>query len=495
MALEIKQSLKLTQQLIMTPQLQQAIKLLQLSRLELLTAINQELETNPILEESLTEEEPEPESWEGASEEPTVEIPAGDSSPSEVTVESRVSEDFDWESYLEDKIPPAARQEREDRDIPTVENLASLGPSLKSHLLWQLQMAPLTDEEKFTGVLIIGNIDEDGYLQTSTEEIAKELDVATLEVEQVLKKIQEFEPVGVGARTLQECLLIQVEVKRLTNLLVRPIIEHHLKNLENRNYAAIAKDFKVSLEEVAQAVESISQLEPKPGRSFDSLETRYINPDIYVYKMGDDYEVSLNEDGLPKLRINSYYREALSGNSDVSEETKNYIQNRLKSAIWFIKSIHQRQKTIYRVSKSIVYFQKDFLDDGIAQLKPLTLRQVAEDVQMHESTISRVTTNKYMYTPQGVFELKFFFNSGISRTQGDQVASESVKDRIKQLVLSEDTENPYSDQDIVNLLKKANIVIARRTVAKYREMLGLLSSSKRKRVIAPKKKLAREQFS
>ncbi len=220
------------------------------------------------------------------------------------------------------------------------------------------------------------------------------------------------------------------------------------------------------------------------------METRYVNPDIYIYKMGDDYEVSLNEDGLPKLRINSYYRDALSGNADVSEDTKNYIQNRLKSAIWFIKSIHQRQKTIYRVSKSIVNFQKDFLDNGIAQLKPLTLRQVAEDVQMHESTVSRVTTNKYMHTPQGVFELKFFFNSGISRTQGDQVASESVKDKIKQLVLSEDAQNPYSDQDIVNLLKQANIVIARRTVAKYREMLGLLSSSKRKRVITPKKKLA-----
>ncbi len=220
------------------------------------------------------------------------------------------------------------------------------------------------------------------------------------------------------------------------------------------------------------------------------MEIRYVNPDIYVYKMGDDYEISLNEDGLPKLRINSYYRDALSGNAEVSEDTKNYIQNRLKSAIWFIKSIHQRQKTIYRVAKSIVNFQQDFLDNGIAQLKPLTLRQVAEDVQMHESTVSRVTTNKYMYTPQGVFELKFFFNSGISRTQGDQVASESVKDKIKQLVLSEDSENPYSDQDIVNLLKKANIVIARRTVAKYREMLGLLSSSKRKRAISPKKKIA-----
>ncbi len=488
MALEIKQCLKLTQQLIMTPQLQQAIKLLQLSRLELLTAINQELETNPVLEESL--EEQDPESWEGAAEGLSEEIPAVETSPSEVTVESKVGDDFDWESYLEDKAPPSIRQEREDRDLPTIENISPHGPSLKSHLLWQLQMASLTDEEKFIGVMIIGNIDEDGYLQTSVLELAQELKITEEEVEQALRKIQEFEPVGVGARNLQECLLIQVNIKNPDSAIVRPIIEHHLKNLENRNYTAIAKDLKVSLDEVAQAVEAISQLEPKPGRSFDSLETRYVSPDIFVYKMGDDYEISLNEDGLPKLRINSYYRDALSGNIPVSEDTKSYIQNRLKSAIWFIKSIHQRQKTIYRVAKSIVTFQKDFLDNGIAQLKPLTLRQVAEDVEMHESTISRVTTNKYMYTPQGVFELKFFFNSGISCTQGDQVASESVKDKIKQLVLSENTENPYSDQDIVNLLKQANIVIARRTVAKYREMLGLLSSSKRKRVLAPKKKMA-----
>ena len=488
MALEIKQSLKLTQQLIMTPQLQQAIKLLQLSRLELLTAINQELETNPILEETL--EDGDAESWEGASEEPTEEIPPLEKSPSEVTVESKVGEDFDWESYLEDKIPPSIRQEKENREFPTIENISSLGPSLKSHLLWQLQMAPMTDDEKLIGFLIIGNIDDDGYLQTSVEELAKELQLPDIEIEQVINKIQEFEPVGVGARSLQECLLIQVEVNRLENPLLRPIIKNHLKNLENRNYALIAKELKVNFEEVTQAVEIISNLEPKPGRSFDSLEVRYVNPDIYVYKMGDDYEISLNEDGLPKLRINSYYRDALSGNAEVSEDTKNYIQNRLKSAIWFIKSIHQRQKTIYRVAKSIISFQQDFLDNGIAQLKPLTLRQVAEDVQMHESTVSRVTTNKYMYTPQGVFELKFFFNSGISRTHGDQVASESVKDKIKQLVMSEDSENPYSDQDIVNLLKKANIVIARRTVAKYREMLGLLSSSKRKRAINPKRKIA-----
>ncbi len=489
MALEIKQSLRLTQQLIMTPQLQQAIKLLQLSRLELLAAINQELETNPVLEETLSDDDQEPESWDTAAEDHPPELTLTDGQPNEVTVESQVGEDFDWDSYLEDKVPPSHRQEQEQRESFSLENLTSEVPSLKTHLLWQLQMATLTDTEKYIGALIIGNIDEDGYLQASLPELAAELHRPEAQIEQVLKKIQEFEPMGVGARTLEECLLIQIELGHLDNPLLRPIATNYLKHLENRNYGAIAKELKVSIDEVAQAAKLISQLDPKPGRSFDKLETCYVSPDIFVYKMGDEYEVTLNEDGLPRLRINAYYRNALSGQTKISEETKNYIQGRLKSAVWFIKSIHQRQKTIYRVAKSIVNFQKDFLDHGIAHLKPLTLRQVAEDVQMHESTVSRVTSNKYMYTPQGVFELKFFFNSGINAIQGDQVASESVKDKIRQLVLAEDAQNPLSDQEIVNLLKKANISIARRTVAKYREMLGLLSSSKRRRLSSAKKKL------
>ncbi|MGQ9920705.1 MAG: RNA polymerase factor sigma-54 [Desulfobacca sp.] len=485
MALEIKQSLRLTQQLIMTPQLQQAIKLLQLSRLELLTAINQELETNPVLEETLNDDEQE--SWEAAADETPEELTLADGPPSEVTVEARVGDDFDWDSYLEDKTTPLPRQEREQRESSSLENLSAAKPSLKAHLLWQLQMATLSDTEKFIGALIIGNIDEEGYLQASLTELAAELHRPEAQIEQVLKKIQEFEPLGVGARNLAECLLIQIEHRHLDNPLLRPLVTDYLKYLENRNYGAIARELKVSIDEVARAAHLISQLDPKPGRSFDNLEPCYISPDIFVYKMGDDYEVSLNEDGLPKLRINAYYRDALSGQNQISEETKHYIQGRLKSAVWFIKSIHQRQKTIYRVAKSIVNFQRDFLDHGIAHLKPLTLRQVAEDVQMHESTVSRVTTNKYMDTPQGVFELKFFFNSGINAVQGEQVASESVKDKIRQLVLSEDALNPLSDQEIVNLLKKANINIARRTVAKYREMLGLLSSSKRRRLAGTKK--------
>lgn len=491
MTLEIKQTLKLTQQLVMTPQLQLAIKLLQLSRLELLTAINQELETNPVLEEALGDEEPELSAWHEEEEAEVVSSPEEREAPLELGAEINWREEFDWEAYLEDKAPPPVRQEREEVETPNYENLMAAVPNLRSQLTWQLQLADLTEREKLIGTLIIGNLDEDGYLQASCEELAAELQISPGEVEEVLKKVQELEPPGIAARDLAECLLLQVQARGITNPHVRPIIEKHLKNLENRNYNAIAKSLRISPEEVAEAVAIISQLDPKPGRCFDSLEARYISPDIYVYKMGDDYVVSLNEDGLPKLRISSYYREVLRGGSLLPEETKNYIQRRLKSAVWFIKSIHQRRNTIYRVAKSIVDYQRDFLDHGITHLKPLTLKQIADAVGLHESTVSRVTSNKYMHTPQGVFELKFFFNSGIARLEGDQVASESVKEKIRQIVLSEDPDKPYSDQDIVRLLEKQhNIVIARRTVAKYREALGLLSSSKRRRALPARPKAA-----
>ena len=259
------------------------------------------------------------------------------------------------------------------------------------------------------------------------------------------------------------------------------LVEHHLPTLGNKNYQAIARDLKVPLEKVIRASEVIMQLEPKPGRVFDSEDTDYISPDVTVEKVGNDYVIRLNEDGLPKLRVNSYYLEAMRGPEKLPDNVKSYIQKHLDNALWFIRSIHQRQKTLYKVTESIVQFQRDFLDHGLSHLKPLTLRQVAEDVQMHESTISRVTTNKYVDTPQGVFDLKFFFNSGINLSLGDQIASESVKEKIRQIVQSENPENPLSDQEIADILRREDVLIARRTVAKYRGMLGVLSSSKRKR--------------
>jgi len=297
----------------------------------------------------------------------------------------------------------------------------------------------------------------------------------------VLRVIQGFDPPGVAARDLKECLQLQLKVLGLQDPLVWAIVENHLPNLGNRNYQAIARDLKASMEKVIRAGEVIVNLEPKPGRIFDNEEADYINPDVHVDKVGNDYVIRLNEDGLPKLRVSSFYLDALRNPEHLSEGAKSYIQKHLDNALWFIRSIHQRQKTLYRVTESIIQYQREFLDRGLAYLKPLTLRRIAEDVQMHESTISRVTTNKYIHTPQGVLDMKFFFNSGINMSLGDQIASESVKEKIRQIVQSEDPATPLSDQEIMEMLHKQDVLIARRTVAKYRGMLGVLSSSKRKR--------------
>jgi RNA polymerase sigma-54 factor len=342
-------------------------------------------------------------------------------------------------------------------------------------------MAELDQEGDNIGVMIIGNLDKDGYLRSTVEEIADEMRVDPARVEQVLEIVQGFDPPGVAARDLKECLQLQLKILGIQDPLVLNIIDRHLNNLGNKNYQAIARDLKVPIGRVVEAGDLIANLEPKPGRGFDAEEPDYISPDVHVEKVENDYVIRLNDDGLPKLRVNSFYLEALRGPDKLPDSVKSYIQKHLDNALWFIRSIHQRQKTLYRVTESIVRFQRDFLDHGLSHLKPLTLRQVAEDVQMHESTISRVTTNKYVYTPQGVFNLKFFFNSAINMSLGDQIASESVKEKIRQLVAGENPENPLSDQEIADNLLGQDVIIARRTVAKYRGMLGVLPSSKRKK--------------
>jgi RNA polymerase sigma-54 factor len=482
MALEIRQNLKLTQTLIMTQKLQQAIKLLQLSRLELLGEIHQVLENNPVLEESQMEER------EDLGQEPgglslgpaagTQEIEEGGNGDESKSA----AEEWDWDGFLRDRLMPSPTfSEFEDRESPPFENLNAQKTTLKSHLTWQLRLAELDEEGEAIGALIIGNLDRDGYLRATTEEILQEMDASPGRVEEILAIIQSFDPPGVAARDLKECLLLQIRASGLEDPLVTAIIENHLPNLGNKNYQAIARDLKVPMEKVFEACEIIFRLDPKPGREFDTEDADYINPDVHVQKVGDEYIISLNEDGLPKLRVNSFYLEALRNPETLPDNVKSYIQKHLDNALWFIRSIHQRQKTLYKVTESIIRFQRDFLDQGLAHMKPLTLRQVAEDVQMHESTISRVTTNKYIHTPQGVFDLKYFFNSGINQILGDQIASESVKEKIRQLVQSENPENPLSDQEIADILRRDNVIIARRTVAKYRGMLGMLSSSKRKR--------------
>ncbi|RJR46521.1 MAG: RNA polymerase sigma-54 factor [Deltaproteobacteria bacterium] len=481
MALEIRQNLKLTQTLIMTQKLQQAIKLLQLSRLELLGEIHQVLETNPVLEESQIEDKgemgPEAESLSLSKDGEPLESEASNG-----TEAKSAAEEWDWDGYLQDRLMPTPTAgEFEEREAAPFENLNAQKTTLKSHLIWQLRMAELDEEAEAIGAMIIGNLDRNGYLRATVEEIAGEMNVTPERVGEVLAVIQSLDPPGVAARDLKECLLLQLKASGQQDPVVTAVVEHHLHNLGNKNYQAIARDLKVSMEKIFQTSEIIFKLDPKPGREFDSEDADYINPDVHVQKVGNEYIISLNEDGLPKLKVNTFYLEALRNPESLPDNVKSYIQKHLDNALWFIRSIHQRQKTLYKVTESIIRFQKDFLDQGLAHLRPLTLRQVAEDVQMHESTISRVTTNKYIHTPQGVFDLKYFFNSGINQILGDQIASESVKEKIRQLVQGENPENPLSDQEIADLLRRDNVIIARRTVAKYRGMLGVLPSSKRKR--------------
>jgi len=478
MALELRQQLKLTQQLIMTPQLQMAIKLLQLSRLELLDTIRQELEENPALEEiqdsgsdeNLTEQS---------------ETSSEDSSRTEeVVIEEKIHDDIDWSNYLgEYNTPGRISYESEDKDAPRFEAFIAPKKSLRDHLLWQLLMTKPSKEEESIASLIVGNLNKDGYLDSTVEEIALVSGSAVETVEAVLIKMQTFDPIGVCARDLKECLLIQAAHFGFENTIVSDIISNHLHDLEKKNYKGICKALKTNIEQVVSAVNVIKAFEPKPGRQFSEETPQYINPDIHVYKLEDDFVIMLNDDGMPKLRVNSFYKSTISRGKKISGEAEDYIQDKIRSAAWLIKSIHQRQKTIYKVMESILGFQRDFFEKGIAYLKPMVLRDVAQDIGMHESTISRVTTNKYAYTPQGIFELKYFFNSSIKRAQGGDIASASVQEKIRQIILNEDPKKPYSDDKISQLLKDDHqIHIARRTVAKYREMLKVLPSNKRKQI-------------
>lgn len=502
MALELKQNLKMTQTLKMTPQLQQAIKLLQLSRMELVDLVRQEMEENPVLEEgaegaqetaertssegvgteSLDEVRPPDMAMEGVeTEQPIPQNQTGELQ--EIKADSSAINEIDWENYLDQysssgTSTPAVRGTSD--EMPSIESTLTTKTSLTDHLLWQLRMSGLNDGEDRVGQMIIGNLDQNGYFsEPPLEEIANEAGVPLESAERVLRFIQLFDPVGIAARDLKECLLIQARFAEEDDRIVLGIIEKHLPNLERRNYPAIAKDLNEPLEEIYEAVKVISSFDPKPGRVYTEEEPVYITPDVYVYKLGDQYFVVPNDDGLPKLKVSNFYRNALSGNNT---QERQYVQDKLRSAQWLIRSIQQRQRTIIRVTESIVKFQRDFFDRGVGFLKPMILRDVAEDIQMHESTVSRVTTNKYVHTPQGIFELKYFFNSAISRTEGDDIASESVKNKIKEIVEAEDLRKPFSDQRLVELLQDQQIDIARRTVAKYREQLGIMSSSKRKRV-------------
>jgi RNA polymerase sigma-54 factor len=489
--LELKQQLKMSQQLVMTPQLQQAIKLLQMSRMELVETVHQELLENPVLEDVREAAEAGNGANGGGGEAPAIleqVIAADEKKQVEGSREAdKKASEIDWDRYIENHamqapMPGGVYRGGSD-ELPSLEATLSKGEDLVDHLEWQMRMSDLVEDEKKFAALVVGNLDDRGYLTVEGCEphevvprLAAEAEFDLEDAEEVLKVIQSFDPIGVAARSLSECLLVQARHFGMDELVIK-VLTDHLTDLERRNYQAIAKKLAVEIEEIYDVAQVIAELEPRPARNFIASEPQYIVPDVWVHKVGDKYFVVANDDGMPKLKISGFYRSAMKGDA----EAKEYIQNKLRSAQWLIRSIDQRRKTIERVTECIVDKQREFFERGIEFLKPMILRDVAEEVGMHESTISRVTSNKYVATPRGVFELKFFFNSAIKRDAEDDIASESVKQAIKRICDAEDDKHPYSDQKIVELLAKEKIVIARRTVAKYREMLGILSSSKRKK--------------
>ncbi len=473
----LRQTMNLSQSLVITPQLQQAIKLLQMSRMELESAVRSELEENPILEEAeqLKEEDLQ------RTKEAATEIETGSEANDQNIQDPQKQDEFEWESYIEANQKPPQSGMAGSEEIMNYENVITASQTLADHLYWQVKMNGFSEEEEKAADALIGAIDDDGYIKVPLEQIAEEEKMDLGLLEDTLTLIHEFDPPGVGARDLKECLLIQAKhLEEDTHDLVN-LINNHLKDLEKKNYEAIAKALSRDVEDVIEMCKIIYAMDPKPGRAFVSSDTHYVTPDVYVYKVGDDYVVSLNEDGLPRLKISNFYKNMLKGGKTSGDKTQDYIQEKLRSAVWLIKSIHQRQRTIYKVAESIVKHQRDFFEKGSEFLKPMVLRDIANDIGMHESTVSRVTTAKYVHTPQGIYELKYFFNSGISSSDGESLASESVKIKIKDLVAKEDPKNPLSDQKIVDLLKVEGIQIARRTVAKYRDMLKILPSSQRKK--------------
>ncbi len=474
MSMQLKTSLKLSQNLRMTPQLQQAIKMLQLSRMELEAEIRKEINENPLLEEFADTVE----------DDPSAELSSvsQEKDKAEDSQDPRSQEEADWEDYSELQYKGLSATSSIPDDV-NYDNFISKAQTLKDHLHWQASLSGFNEEETEHITILINYIDDNGYIKVPLEQIAQEEGVSLKDLEEILPFLQEFDPPGVGSRDLKECLLIQAEHFEEATTDVLYAIEHHLKDLEKKNYEEIARGMNLNIEEVIEICKIILAFDPKPGRAFQSEDTHYVTPDVYIYKVGEEYVVALNEDGIPKLKISNLYKDLVKNEGKGgNKETKEYLQDKLRSAVWLIKSIQQRQKTIYKVTESIIKHQQEFFEKGSAYIRPMILKDIANDIEMHESTVSRVTTNKYVHTPLGVFELKYFFNSGISRSDGgDSLASESVKLKIKGLVTKENPKKPLSDQKIVELLKKEGLQIARRTVAKYRDVLGILPSSQRKK--------------
>ena len=483
MAISQKLHTKLVQKLILTPSLQQAIKLLPMSTLELADLLNQEMVENPLLEEVPTEEL-QPADQQAQNEKADADKPS--------TEKSDQWDDADYEYFFGDYLDDGykSRAPSEVKELPPIENTLSSAASLSDHLIWQLslqaeneQLRDLGEKVREIGQAIIGNLDDDGYLVASVEEIAAMGEWPVSDVERVLQHVQTFDPIGVCARDLQECLWLQIKQLGLEGTPTERIVTEHLRLLQNHQVPEIARRMAMPIEDLKEHIEIIRNLDPKPGSRYNPQQSQYVIPDVYVVKVEDQYVAMLNEEGLPQLRISPTYRRLLDKNvagTPENNETRAYVKDKFRSALWLIKSVDQRQKTIQKVANSIINFQREFLDHGIEYLRPLVLRDVANDIGMHESTVSRVVNNKYMHTPQGVFELKYFFHSGISSSYGDSVSSVTIKQRIRKIIENEDPRKPLSDSKIVSILQKEGLMLARRTIAKYREELKIPTSNQRK---------------
>ncbi len=464
-------SARLSQRLILTPSLQQAIKLLPLTTLELAEVLEQEVMENPLLEEVPVEET---KAEEIAQEEP-VEREKAEDPLKEIEVERFFDDYFDEGS--ERRVRPAELPE-----VPPIENTLTESPDLYDHLLWQLRMVAADDHTLEIGEAIVQNLDEDGLLRAGLDEVAAMGPWPIEEVEKVLLLVQTFDPPGVAARSLTESLRIQLRLLGLEGSPTDVMVRDHMKQLQSHQYQDISRHMGLTADEVAHHLEIIRALSPRPGNRYSPNKSAYILPDVFVVKEGEEYKIVLNDDGLPKLRISPTYRRMLDHKDPGSEETRAYVKDKLRSALWLLKSVDQRQRTIYKVADSIVRHQRAFLDHGITHLRPLVLRDVASDIGMHESTVSRVVANKYMHTPRGVYEMRFFFHSGITSSLGEAVSSVTIKDRIRKMIDEEDASRPLSDSKIAEVLEAEGLPLARRTVAKYREELRIPPSNLRKTV-------------
>ncbi|MBL7662144.1 RNA polymerase factor sigma-54 [bacterium] len=464
MSVGLKLSQKLTQNLVLTPELQQSIKLLQLGRMEYAQAIEEALLENPVLEE----------------------VPAAQNSKDLLEAYQRELREYSSWDRLEtgvnaDRFRGNKRKDFDDEGEDfSLNNVACPESGLIDHLLQQIRSEEFTTLEKQILEQLLANLNSDGYFEGDLETIAHECGAAPEEAHTLLEYLQDLDPPGIAARDLRECLLLQAIAYGHINDLVYRVVDVYLEDISNMDFAKIAALENTTAEAVEAALQAIRHFDPWPGRIFYEETPIYITPDVYVSKINGQCEITLNDTGIPQIRLSDSYQDLLKQVEQASPEEKLFLEQKIKSATWLIKSIQQRKKTLLRATESIMRFQNDFLDQGISALKPLVLKDVAQELSLHESTISRITTNKFVHTPHGVFELKYFFSSGL-RSFGGDISSESVKEKIRTIIRAEAPANPYSDQDLVGILGQQGISVARRTVAKYREMMNILPSSKRKK--------------